>query len=152
MSDGFAPSSGSRRSVVARHNVWRAGISPRLADVLDQVLRFSNLLHVRQPDLRSLLNRAFAENPDRASTAITRLAKDGDPALVAIAWAFFWIRQGELSQARNELEALANSPHANSFWGGMALLALGEVRLELGETEHGLSLIRRARQILEDPP
>ena len=152
MSEGSAPSSGSRRPVVTRHNVWRAGISPSLADVLDQVRRFSNSLHGREPELRLLLNRAFAENPDQASTAITRLSRDGNPALVAIAWAFFWIRQGELSQARNELEALTNSPHAKSFWGGMAMLALGEVRLELGDKEQGLRLIRHARQILEDPP
>ena len=127
-------------------------MSPRLVAVLEQVRRFAETLHGRQPGFNQMLGRALSGNPDRASTAITRLERNHDPALAAIIWSFFWIRQGELFQARNELETIVNSGKSPTFWGGMAVLTLGEVCLELGETKHGLSLIRRAREILERPP
>ncbi len=126
-------------------------MSPRLVAVLDQVRRFAETLHDREPGFRQLFGRAFSENPDRASTAIARLERSYDPAFAAIAWGFFWIRQGEFFQARNELDAIAHSDNKQSFWGGMAVLTLGEVCLELGERERGMRLIRSARQILDEP-
>ena len=127
-------------------------MSPRLTTVLEQVRRFAEMLHGKQPGFRQLLDRALSENPDRASTAIPQLARKHDAALAAITWSFFWVRQGELFQARNELEAILSSSKTQSFWGGMAVLTLGEVCLELGEVKRGLDLIRRARRILEEPP
>jgi hypothetical protein len=119
-----------------------------LATILEQVRRFAVSLHGRSPGFLPLFNRAFSDNLDRASTAIPQLERQFDAALAAIAWSFFWIRQGELCQARTELETVMNTGQTQSFWGGMAVLTLGEVCLELGETERGLELIQRARQIL----
>lgn len=126
-------------------------MSPRLATVLEQVRRFAVSLHGRSPGFLQLFERALSANPDRASSAIPKLEQQSDAELAAIAWSFFWIRQGELFQARSELETVTRSDRIQTFWGGMAVLTLGEVCLELGETERGLSLIRRAREILEAP-
>ncbi|MBI4662466.1 MAG: hypothetical protein HY735_26920 [Verrucomicrobia bacterium] len=126
-------------------------MSPRLATMLDQVRRFAVTLHGRQPGFRELFERSFSPNPDRASTAIPHL-EQLDAALAAIAWGFFWIRQSELSQARNELEKIVESGKAQSFWGGMAVMTLGEVCLELGDAERGSRLLRQARDILEGVP
>lgn len=141
-------SSPGKRPAVRPHNAWRAAMSPRLAAVLEQVRRFAVSLHGSASGFLPLFERAFSDNPDRASTAIPQLARQFDAALAAIARGFFWIRQGELFQARVELESATSSGKTQSFWGGMAVLTLGEVCLELGEAEHGLGLIRRARQIL----
>ncbi len=126
-------------------------MGPRLATALDQVRRFAMTLHDRDPEFAPLFGRAFSENPDRASSAIPQLEQRYDPALAAIAWSVFWLRQGELIQAQKELEAAASSGKAKTFWGGMAVLVLGEICLELGEEKKGTALLQRAGEILGEP-
>ena len=126
-------------------------MSPRLAIALDQVRRFAMTLHGCDPEFGPLFGRAFSEDPDRASTAIPQLEQRYDPALAAIAWSVFWLRQGELFQAQRELEVAASSGKTATFWGGMAVLVLGEVCLELGEEKKGAALLQRAGEILGEP-
>jgi hypothetical protein len=123
-------------------------MSPRFAAVLDKILRLSESLNERNTALRPLVKRAFSEDLDKASDAIRRIEKDHDGALAAVAWGFFWIRQGEMSLAKRELKAIHDSDKSKTLWGGLAVMMLGELCVELGEPKAGAKLIRRAEQIL----
>jgi hypothetical protein len=123
-------------------------MSPRFAAVLDKIIHLSESLNQQNTALRPLVKRAFSEDLDKASDAIRRIEKDYDGALAAVAWGFFWIRQGEVSLAKRELKAIHDSDKAETLWGGIAVMMLGELCLELGESKTGAKLIRRAEQIL----
>lgn len=136
---------------INEHSHSEINVSPELTVALEQVRRFAAMLPSPAPDDRRLLDRAFSENLDQASTAIPRLAPAHDPALAAIAWSYFWIRQGELFQARNELETVLDFHKSKSFWSGIAVQILGEICLELGDVKKGSAMLRRARKILGEP-
>lgn len=127
-------------------------MTARFVSALEEIRRVAQALNQQNAELRRLLERAFAEDCERAADAIRRIEREFDPALAALAWSFFWIRQGDIAQAQSELESINRSGQTQSLWGGMALMMLGEICLELGETRNGTALIRRARQILEPPP
>lgn len=127
-------------------------MTARFVSALEEIRRVTQALNQQNVALRRLLERAFSDDCERAADAIRRIEREFDPALAALAWSFFWIRQGDLAQARSELESINRSGQTQSLWGGMALMMLGEICLELGETRNGAALIRRARNILEPPP
>ena len=126
-------------------------VSPTFLSALEKLRAVIHSLNQQNPTLRRLLERSFAQDLEMAADAIRRIEREFDPALAALAWGFFWIRQGDLPQARSELEAIDRSGKTDSLWGGVALMMLGELCLEIGETKTGARFIRRAKRIL-DPP
>jgi len=101
--------------------------------------------------LKNLLSRAFSDDPDPSSSAIHRIAREYDVALAAIAWSHFWVRQGDLLQARRELEKVEESGNVETLWGGLALMLFGEVLIETGEPDDGAKRLARAESILGEP-
>jgi hypothetical protein len=127
-------------------------MSPKFLSALEKFRHLTSSLNTQDPALRRLLERGFSDDLDKSADAIRRIEKEFDPALASLLWSFFWIRQGDLSLARRELEAINQAGKTHSLWGGMALLMLGEICLELGETKTGAGFIRRGRRILDAPP
>lgn len=127
-------------------------MTARFAAALENFSRLARGFNQRDPAMRRWIERAFGEDLDRAASAIRQLERMHDPALAVMAWAFFWIRQGDLPQARRELEAIDAFAAKHSLWSGLAVFLLGELYLEMGETKRGAKLIRHAQQILGEPP
>lgn len=127
-------------------------MSPRLTAALDKVRFLSERFNFQNQPLRQLLQQAFSDNPDRSSTAIHRIAREYDPVLAALAWSHFWAKEGDLFQAKRELESIHGLNRKNTLWGGLALMILGEVMIEMGDADAGLKLLRHARDILGEPP
>ncbi len=126
-------------------------MSPRFLTALETFRHAAQTFNQRDPNLKPLLERAFSDDLDRASDAIRRIERESDPALAALAWGFFWIRQGDFSQARKELTSVDRTGQIRTLWGGVALMMLGELCLEMGETQAGQAFLRRAKLILEPP-
>ena len=126
-------------------------MSPAFLSALAECRTVVQSLNHHNPALRRLLDRAFAEDSETSADSIRRIEREFDPALAALVWGFFWIRQGDLAQARSELAAIDTAGRTHTLWSGMALMMLGELCLELGETKTGAGFIRRARQILGPP-
>jgi hypothetical protein len=127
-------------------------MTARFVSALEEFRRVAQSLNHQNPALRRLLERSFSDDCERAADAMRRIEREFDPALAALLWSFYWVRQGDLAQARRELESIHRSGQTQSLWGGMSLMMLGEICLELGETKEGAAAIRRARKILEPPP
>lgn len=101
--------------------------------------------------MRRLLNRAFSADAELASDAIRRIEQRCDPALAALAWSFFWIQQGEIFQAKRELERVQSSNQKPTIWAGIDLMLLGHIHIDLGEAKIGNRLIREGRRMLHEP-
>lgn len=101
--------------------------------------------------LRRWLRSAFSTDAELASDAIRRIELHYPPALAALIWSFFWIEQGELFQARNELERIQHSPDAHSLWGGIDVMFLGHLLIEMGDLKTGNRLLRDGQRILNEP-
>lgn len=127
-------------------------MSPRLSAALEKIRFLSERFTFQNLPLRQLLRRACSDNPDQSTSAIHRIAREHDPELAALAWSQFWAREGDLFQARRELESIQGSNRKNTLWGGLAMMALGELLIELGESDEGLKLLGRAQDILGEPP
>ncbi|MDA1275936.1 MAG: hypothetical protein O2960_18120 [Verrucomicrobia bacterium] len=126
-------------------------MSPRLAAALEKIRTLAEQFNHQNPPLKKLWSRAFSEDPDHASSAIHRIAREYDVALAAIAWTYFWVRQGDLLQARHELEKVEESGNVETLWGGLALMLFGELLIETGEPKEGAKRLERAESILGEP-
>jgi hypothetical protein len=127
-------------------------MSPKFLAALEKFHNLTQSLNGQNLVLRRLLERGFSDDLERAADAIRRIEREFDPALAALLWGFFWIRQGDLSLAKRELESIEQSGRTQTLWGGIGLMMSGEICIELGETRSGAKFIRRARKILDAPP
>jgi hypothetical protein len=124
-------------------------MSPRFTAKLDKIRHLAEAFNQHDLAVRKLVVRAFTGDIDAAADAIRAIERKYNIALAAVLWAFFWIRQSDLAQAQRELETVEALGKTESLWGGLALMMLGELYLEIGESKKGKALIRRATKVLD---
>lgn len=125
-------------------------MSPTFIPVFEKMLGYAESHRKTNPSLCRHLKFALGDDLADASDSIQQIEKQFDPLLAAVAWSFFWIRQGELYLARDELQRAIATP-SQSLWLGVCLIMLGKICVEIGEAKRGAAYLRDARKILDEP-